>query len=266
MKVLIYTNPTRDIGSAITSRVTDFLQRCGVDTEVYSSVGDFAWDCEVIIAIGGDGTILRAASISGGRPILGINAGSVGFMSAFDANECEERLGEVLDGRYVVNEHMLLDVSVMRGGENLLRATVLNDAVVTGRHVAKTVTLEFLNDGRYMARVRGDGLIAATPTGSTAYSMSAGGPVVDPALEAIILTPVCAHNVSAPSFVLASSSVACIRCISPEGSLILDGVPGCALAAGDEVVLRKSDKTCRLVRLQKYSFYDIINKKLFDGR
>ena len=109
-----------------------------------------------------------------------------------------------------------------------------------------------------MARVRGDGLIAATPT--------AGGPVVDPALEAIILTPVCAHNVSAPSFVLASSSVACIRCISEEGLLITDGIQRFELCAGDEVVVRKSDKSCRLVRLQKYSFYDIINKKLFDGR
>ena len=266
-QILLYTNPTRDAGFAITERIGTFLEESGIDVRRASALEKpIPNEIDLVITVGGDGTILGVVPFCGEKPILGVNAGSVGFLTAFDAAECEERLREVLSGSAVITGHRMLTVEVEREGTVLRSFEALNDAVVTGDRVARTVVLDVLTNGRHMARVRGDGMIAATPTGSTAYSMSAGGPVLDPELEAFILTPVCAHNVIASSFVVPNQSVACIESVSEDTFLTVDGRTGCALWKGDRVLIRRSEKSCRLVRLQNYNFYDIIDQKLFDGR
>ncbi len=266
-KILLYTNPTRDEGFRITGRIEAFLAGRGVNVLHSSALSEpIPGDVDLVITVGGDGTILGVVPFCGETPILGVNAGALGFLTAFDAADCESRLSEVLSGKMIVTELLMLCVEVERNGKITERFHALNDAVVTGDRVSRTVVLDVHAGGRHMARVRGDGMIAATPTGSTAYSMSAGGPVLDPELDAFILTPICAHNGIASAFVIPAGSTACIESVSEDTFLTVDGRTGCALHRSDRVLIRRSERICRLVRLQNYNFYDIIDQKLFDGR
>jgi NAD+ kinase len=160
----------------------------------------------------------------------------------------------------------MLDVSMVRGGETLLSTIALNDAVVTNREGPRMISLDFLVDEHFIAHINGDGLIAATPTGSTAYSLSAGGPLVEPGADLILVTPICAHSLFAKSFVLSGGSTIIIENTTPElkANLTVDGMHRCAMETGDKVIVRKSKKICRLVRWRNHGFYDIIRKKLIE--
>lgn len=268
-RLLIYSNPERDREFACAKKAAAIAENLGVSAEIVCSdceraeLTGFLRESDMVAVFGGDGTILSAAvpATECGVPVLGINLGKLGFMSAFDASD-EERLAEVLGGDYLLDRRALLSVSVMREGSETFRAAALNDAVVSAGEFGRTVSLGIYVDAHIAATLRGDGVIAATPTGSTAYSLSAGGPIIDPRSDCMVLTPVCAHTPYARPMVLPFTANAELR-IPERAALTVDGQPGAALERGDRVILGRYEREACLVRLKNYDFYAIIGTKLW---
>ena len=224
-------------------------------------------NADLLICFGGDGTILHAAKDAlahGNIPVLGVNLGSMGFMAELEPGELS-LLARLPRGDYREEKRMLLDVAVRRDGKIIHRDTALNDAVLTKGAVARVIDLEVLADGILMSSFPGDGVVIGTPTGSTAYSMSAGGPIVEPTAENITVTPICPHALYARSLVLDGSRM--VTVLPDEHSkkavyLSVDGGKAFHLKQGDRVELRRSRNKVRLIRLTDRSFYSVIHDKL----
>jgi len=225
--------------------------------------------CDVIITLGGDGTILHAAPQAAAHelPVLGINLGTIGYMAEVEAQETA-LLRRYFEGRYRVESRMLLDVRVLRGGEPVAGYTALNEAVISKGSISRIIELKIAFNGRDIFEYRADGVILATPTGSTAYSMSAGGPIIDPGCESIILTPICPYSLVARSVVFSPQSQLRVCLPSLKGKdafLSVDGRANIELAEGDCVEVRRAEKPVKLIVLKDISFYEILNIKLVDG-
>ncbi len=275
--ILLCPNPNRDIGMAITERVISILNamqmRIIVEDDLEhtfsgninrSPIETAVKQCDMIISLGGDGTILRLATLAAkaDKPILGINTGNVGFLAELEKNEISF-ITEVIEGNYSVDVRSMLSVFVRRRDKELFIGTALNDAVIRSRGEVRTVTLDLWSNGYFFSSIKGDGIIIATPTGSTAYSLSAGGPIVDPSSDIVVVTPICAHSLGVKSFVLPAENVVVVDNRSAESVFLsVDGVTGFQLQAEDLVVTRKSELFCKLIRLKNHSFYDIIKDKL----
>lgn len=218
---------------------------------------------DLLVCFGGDGTILHTAKDTR-IPILGVNLGSVGFMAELELGELTE-LKKLAQRKYFLEERMMLDVTVRREGKTVLEDIALNDAVITKGAVARVIDLEVRSDGMSMGHFCGDGVILSTPTGSTAYSLSAGGPIVEPTAENILVTPICPHALHARSFVLAGGRVVEVR-TGKTGKktvyLSVDGGRAFRLGGGDQLELRRSRTKARLVRLTNRSFYSVVAQKL----
>jgi NAD+ kinase len=197
-------------------------------------------------------------------PILGINMGSVGFMAELEQAEMG-KLEQLGTGDSTIEPHMMLDARVRRNGEIVFSDTALNDAVVTKGAVARILDLVVYSDGVMMSSFSGDGLIISSPTGSTAYSMAAGGPIVEPAARNIIVTPLCAHAMDAKAFVLDSRRVVTVK-TGPlnrkTAYLSVDGGHAFQLQMGDEVDISQSEYVTKLVRIANRNFYEVLNYKL----
>ena len=219
-------------------------------------------DAQLAVVVGGDGSILRVAAHAAPRsiPILGVNMGHLGFMSELEPDELA-RISDVLTGRYTLERRMMLRVQVIRGGVTYSRGHVLNDAVVSRGTVGRILDMEVRADGVPVGQYRADGVIAATPTGSTAYSLSAGGPVIEPAARNIIITPVCAHALYARSFVLAPGRRVSIS-VGSDAVLTLDGRDGIVLTPGETAVITRSPYTTDLIRIKDRSVFDVLHAKL----
>lgn len=219
-------------------------------------------------AMGGDGTILHSSKIATehGLPILGVNIGTMGFIAELEASEME-LLRKIPQGDYTVEPRTMLDVSVVSGKQTLFHETALNDAVITKGAIARVVQLSITCDGVEATSFSGDGVILCTPTGSTAYSMSAGGPIVEPSAKNFLITPICAHAMLAKSIVVAPDRVIAVR-VGKVGRhnafLSVDGGRAFRLNVGDEIVVKSSQKVTRLVRLKDISFFEILNKKFIE--
>ena len=218
---------------------------------------------DVVLTVGGDGTILHAAraGLNWHKPILGINLGRTGFLATCEVEEMPEKLRLLAEGRYTLDPRGLL----LARSANDWQAEAINDVVLFGRTRMHPMDYKVYCDGCFVSSYRSDGLILATPTGSTAYSMSAGGPIVEPASHSIIVTPVCPHQLAARSMVLSDSRVVTIQ--HPRGNrkqsyLSVDGGKALRLAGGERVEIRRSDYAAKLVRVTDRSFYQIINQKL----
>ena len=197
-------------------------------------------------------------------PILGVNMGSIGFMAELESGELP-LLSRLANGKFSVERRMMLDVMVRREGRQLFAEMALNDAVVTKGAVARVLDLEVTGDRVVISSFSGDGLVVATPTGSTAYSMAAGGPIVEPTVENIIITPICAHSLHAKPLVLDGARSVGVR-ITPGSKktayLSVDGGRAFRVQPGDWVECRRSRQATQLVRLTGRSFYERINQKL----
>jgi NAD+ kinase len=220
---------------------------------------------DMLICFGGDGTILHAAKNADayGVPILGVNMGSVGFMAELEYGELNQ-LSKLSSGKFSTESRMMLDASVLRGGKRVFHEVALNDAALTKGAVARVVDLKISCEKMLMSEFSGDGVVVSTPTGSTGYSMAAGGPIVEPTAENLIITPICAHAMDAKSFVLSSERVVSIRLgrlTRKTAYLSADGGKAFRLQDGDVVEIRKSDKVTKLVRLSGRTFYEILAKK-----
>lgn len=283
MKIVLSSNPYRDKGLRVALEAQRVLEHAGAQTVLclpfqpkkgdrldlplsLSLLGKELSAADLLVCFGGDGTILHAARDAAlhGIPILGVNMGSVGFMAELERSELP-LLAPLAHGMYTIEERMMLDVKVLRGEKLISHDTALNDAVISKGSVARVAEIEVLADNVKASTITGDGVIVATPTGSTAYSMSAGGPIVEPTSKSMIVTPVCAHQLTARAMVLAPERVVTVQL--PRWNrkylyLSVDGGKAVRLTGGDRVEIRRSDRTTQLVRLADRSFYQIINQKL----
>ncbi len=225
---------------------------------------------DLLVVIGGDGTMIHAAHLLDGAPVpvFGIHAGYLGFLTDTAPGEPIHHLLEAaLDGRAPIEARLLFDVSLTRAGRTLLTGRVVNDAVVSKAALARIADIGCWIDGREVAEYRADGLIVATPTGSTAYSLSAGGPILSPTLDAMILAPICPHTLSQRPLVVPADGEVRLQLLSDNGEmyLTLDGQSGEALRTGDEVVVRPSERRLHLVRNPRTDFFEVLRAKLHWG-
>ena len=220
---------------------------------------------ELVICFGGDGTILHMAKAATRRgvPILGVNIGTMGFMAELESTELD-KLAELARDHYTVDSRMMLDVTVQRDRDIIFHDICLNDVVVTKGAVARVVHLEVQCDGVRAMDCGGDGIIVATPTGSTAYSVSAGGPIVEPEAKTILLTPICPHEMGSRSIVASEKRVITVglsKNARRNAFLSVDGGKAVRLNQGDVATIQRSPLETRLIRLNDRSFYDVVSAK-----
>lgn len=225
-----------------------------------------AREVEAAVVLGGDGTLLSAAKPLAvtEKPLLGINLGHLGFLSEVEIGEAAGALDRLVRGEYAVEERMMLEATVARRGCPEERRHALNDVVINRGALARIITLEATAGDERIERFRGDGLIVATPTGSTAYSLAAGGPIVAPQVQAILLTPICPHTLYARSLVLRPEAHLNIRVLASSGevALTVDGQEAPQLTTGDEVRIARSAFVTRLVRLKAPGFFRVVHTRL----
>jgi len=231
--------------------------------------GDLGRRSSVVVVFGGDGTILRAARSAAphGIPILGVNLGGFGFLAEVSGPELEPALHRILEGDFELDERMMLRACVAREDRLVQEFLALNDIVVTKSGYARLLKLQLLVNAEHLATHLADGWIVATPTGSTAYSLSAGGPIVHPAVDGIVLTPICPHSLNARAVVVSGGDTVAIQ-VEPTGAppiLTVDGQEGYPLEPGDEVQVGRSPHRARLVRLGGGGFYNLLRAKLTWG-
>jgi len=230
--------------------------------------GDAWGEAELLIVLGGDGTLIRAVRTVApyGVPVLGINTGHLGFLTELENAELFDHLERFLSGEYVIEERMMLSATVERGGESPLTVTALNDAVISKGPRARLVHVGVSVGETHVARYPADGVIVATPTGSTAYSLSAGGPIVEPSVNCLLVTPICPHTISSRSIVVSGADEVTLTILESPGEVGLsaDGSDPFPLQVGDIVRVRQADFPARLVRRQSYRFYDVLRRKLAD--
>ena len=280
-KVILCPNLVRDRNLELTMRVSGMIRECGAATVIcplfdQGAEHDLATPvktseltkelpgADMLITFGGDGTILRAARAAAGFdvPILGVNLGDMGFMAELEPDDIGLIPAAVMGG-YDIKTRMMLDVALEREGETIYSDFALNDAVIRG--LTRVVELSVYGDGQLISHFSGDGAVVASPTGSTAYSMAAGGPIVEPSAENIIITPICAHVLVAKSFVLAPDRRVTVEIGCRKANpvfLSVDGGDSIPLIPGDRILIRKSAIATQLAHLANKSFYKKVSEKL----
>jgi NAD+ kinase len=221
---------------------------------------------DLIIVLGGDGTILRVAREIGGSaaPLLGVNMGSLGFLTSVRADRLISAVREILRGNYHISERQALQTTLLRGGKRKEAHRALNDVVVSRGAFSRIVRLRLSVDGELLTEYVCDGMIFATATGSTAYSLSAGGPILVPTARALIITPICPHALSNRSVIAGENSVIRCQVMSAAGELLLtvDGQVQLRMEVGDEVEVRQSSRTVQLVTPKNHSYFEVLREKL----
>ncbi len=236
---------------------------CAVLGEVES---DLPAELDMLVVLGGDGTMLGAARLVGAQqiPVLGVNFGWLGYLTEFTLGELLPTLDEVLKGGFEVDQRMMLDVCVERGGQCIAQHRALNDAVINKSAPARMIELECFVNEQFVNSFRADGMIVATPTGSTAYSLSAGGPIVLPSISAILLTPICPHMLSNRPVVLPGDSAVSLvfKRADEELMLTVDGQIVVNLQLDDRIILRRSQTTFNLILPTNRNYFEVLRTKL----
>lgn len=289
-RVMVQPNPTKDAALRVSRRLISLLlaeEFQVVALEEYREVLLFGLSeeergkvrflrepdiynaCDFIMVVGGDGTILRIAGQSSlyRKPVLGVNCGTVGFMSELEPDELE-LVKAVKDGRFTLDDRSMLDIQVFNSiGEEVYSTVALNEAVVTKGFFNRVIPLSVIVDGQEVFKFSGDGVIVTTPTGSTAYSLAAGGPILAPSSDCLAVTPICPHSLTIKSFVVSAESIVTVMpeykghqvFLSPDGDTY-------ELRSGDRVVIQRSQRTFSLLRIKGQGFYEIIRQKLANER
>lgn len=284
-KIILCPNPNRDQGMVATRAAEKILREIGFRTVVCSPFKDqkegaFAdYDvrplpqemrgADLLVTFGGDGTILHLAKLAALNklPVLGINMGGLGFIAELEAGELDA-LRKLKNWDFETESRMMLDVSVIRDGKQIFTNLGLNDAVIREGPISHVIHLKISSDGRHLADIAGDGVIISTPTGSTAYSLSAGGPVVEPVAQTMVVCPICTHNMRFSSYVLSPEHVLTVE-LERNGRkpvyLFVDESRAFPLKADDQVLVRRSKYVTKLVRLSEKSFCEIFAQKMLPG-
>ena len=282
-RVVMTPNPYRDMDFACVRQAKALLEQSGVEVRVclafdvdpgfpmpqnveLSDLREEMKSADALICFGGDGTILHSSKLATrcGVPILGVNIGTVGFMAELESGEME-LLTKLARDEYTVDERMTIFVRLVHEGRVVYRDTALNDAVITKGAVARVIQTAVFLDGVEAMNFSGDGLIAATPTGSTGYSMSAGGPIVEPQADNIILTPICAHNLQPRSLIASPQRKVEIqvgRINRRNAFLSVDGGKAMRVFTGDRILLEMGNQKVQLLKLKNTTFFDIVKSKL----
>lgn len=278
-KIAIIPNNIKDIGLLVTKRVVDYLlgkaelymenkfSVTGMKVNYVKKSAIFE-NVDLMIILGGDGTILQeaAACAKYGIPVMGINLGKVGFLTEIECDNIENALNKLLAEEYTIEKRMLIKLEIRREGKTVCVQNALNDVVVSKPSGAKLIDMELYAGDELVNRYIADGLIIATPTGSTGYSISAGGPVVDPSMTLYIATPICPHMLSARSAVLSADKPIIIRLDSayPDNEAVVtaDGDVQGYISSADEVAVLKSKYEFQLIRTGRQSFYNTLISKL----
>jgi NAD+ kinase len=249
--------------TVLTNAATAELAKLTIPTCVTTS--ELAREVDLLMVFGGDGTILRVAGETAGcrTPMIGINAGALGFLTDVQAHQLPLALRQIFAGEMVLEPRSLIEASG-RQGDAVYHESALNDFVISRAAAPRLINLEVTIDGMVLTRYRCDGLIVCTPTGSTAYSLSAGGAIVSPTADVFTLTPICPHTLSNRSVIISLDAVIKVKVLSERVETILtaDGQKMIPLTFGDEVVIRRSKRTIRLLHLAGSSFYETLRKKL----
>ena len=286
-KAILTPNPYRDKNFKTVREAQRVLKEAGMDVRIclpfevdksYELPKDLKFSrldrelpgASIVICFGGDGTILHMAKAATrhGIPILGVNIGTMGFMAELESGELH-LLARLADGNFKIDKRMMLDVTVHRDRDIIFHDICLNDAAITKGAIARIVHLSVKCDGTQAMELGGDGVIISSPTGSTAYSLSAGGPIVEPDANSILVTPICAHDVAARSLVVSEKREITVEMSTNarrNAFLSVDGGKALRMNIGDVATIRKSPLVTKLVRLKERSFYDVINMKFKNGR
>ena len=275
----IVSKPIKDVVCSIVPPLMEWLRARNIavftDTETQDCIGQLgagvprqalAGKIDLLIVLGGDGTLLSAVRALGGHkvPILPVNLGGLGFLTSVTREEMYPALEHVLAGQHRLSERMMLEAEVWRNGSAIERQTALNDAVVNKAALARMLEFDVFVDRAHVGRYRADGLIIATPTGSTAYSLAAGGPIVHPEVDALLITPICPHMLTnRPLAVPDTARVEIDVAIAGEAAhLTLDGQTGIQLEPDDRVAITKSANRVALIRPPEKTYFEVLRNKL----
>jgi NAD+ kinase len=275
-RAIILVNLVKEETRKLLEQVQAELQRRGIAASVFpvqeEAIPEVPPDADLAITLGGDGTLLYgaralAAGSPAGRdiPILAVNLGDFGFITEISRQEWGEALGKYLQGKLGVSRRIMFEAAVLRAESSQARFTGLNDAVIRSSEFARIVALRIRLSDTYVARYRADGLIVATPTGSTAYSMSAGGPILHPEMEALILTPICPFTLSNRPVVVPAREVLEVEVEARQrtrSQLVIDGQQIFPLEAGDRVLFRRAPRDTLIIISDQRNFYEVLRSKL----
>jgi len=225
---------------------------------------------DLVLVLGGDGTMIATARLMGDEevPVLGVNYGGLGYLTEFRIEELYDALEMILAGNYRLDKRVMLAVELQRGAEIVTRNRVLNDVVINKSALARIIEIEAYLNRQYVSSFRADGLIVSTPTGSTAYNLSAGGPIIFPSMNAVVITPICPFTLSNRPLVVPDDAVIelLMKTAQEEVALTLDGQVGFPLTVNDRVVIRKSATTFNLIQPSSRNYFDVLRDKLRWGR
>lgn len=231
---------------------------------------ELAGRVDLIIVLGGDGTMIATARMLGDRevPVLGINYGSLGYLAEFRMEEMFPALEGILEGNYKIDSRVMLSAELFRNGKQMMHTRVLNDVVINKSALARIIEIEASLNNQFVNSFRADGLIVSTPTGSTAYNLSAGGPVIYPSMNAVVITPICPFTLSNRPIVVPDDAVIELRLKTPQEdvALTLDGQVGFPLEVEDRILIKKSLTAFHLVQPMNRNYFDVLRDKLRWGR
>ena len=246
-------------------------EHLGIDQFPTRDLFELATDCDAVVVLGGDGTMLSIARTLApyGAPLIGINQGRLGFLTDITVDVMFDAVAEILSGQYVAEDRILLNAQVRRDGQTVYEGTAFNDVVVGKGGTGRLIEVEIAINGEFVYSQRADGLVATTPTGTTAYALSAGGPIVHPTLEAIALVPICPHTLSDRPLVVGADSRVEIEIADrheTRGLVVCDGMVLCELERGERLQVSRAAMTATLLHPPGHDYYRILRSKLHWGR
>lgn len=268
MQVLLVSNRFNEATQHMAEKIADKLKAFEVTVVIDNGLnelnGQLLEKTDLIIVLGGDGTILRASRQYALKelPVLGINMGTIGFLSHIEVNEFDSYLEMLINGEYTLDKRMILEVIIMKENQPISSVNCLNEIVIRAK-TPHMISFDISIDEQKLETFKGDGMIIATPTGSTAYSLSAGGPVVDPDLQAFIITHIASHKLNKPSMLVASNKIITIAPVNCSGALIaMDGQVAYDFAPDYRIIIKPADITLNMINFKKPHFFCNVNNKL----
>ncbi len=281
-RFLIRTNESKDKELKVTKSIEDFLKEHGKsvaiesldDAKIYGKEVSAVFSDEerpdAVIVLGGDGTMLRSARdfVEEGIPLLGVNLGGLGYLTEVDKDNIFPSLERLVKGDFFIEERMMLEGSVIRGKTPVNRAIALNDISVLKSQPFRAINFDVYVNGQFLKAYSADGVVVSTPTGSTGYNLSAGGPIVEPGADLLVLTPVCPHTMNSRSIILSAEDEILIEIKEAKNGgeqlsfAMSDGASHFELKTGDGFVMRRSDKRTRIIKLNRASFLDVLKEKM----
>lgn len=265
---------TKVLVETILSKGGNVLTTSGISRELEIKLASMTEEevyhnAEVLICLGGDGTFLQTARKAqmGNKPILGINLGSLGFLTEVEKSEIQRTVDQILSDHFEIENRMILEGIIYRDGAVLARDVALNDIVISRGALSRILHLKTYINQEFVDSFPGDGLIISTPTGSTAYSMSAGGPIVEPDMDLILVTPICPHILYSRSIITAGNRLVRIKVDENYGHnamVTVDGQMGYEITGGDYIEIKKAEKSVRMIRMNKKNFFNILRTKIYD--